>query len=855
MSLDNVSNPQGPEHLNPPSSSTEGRQAGPPESTPPAGGQAEQPPDDAALPPRAWLARNGIYLLLFAALLVLLYRNFELMGMLYILMAALGLGLVIFIHELGHFAVAKWCDVYVETFSIGFGPALPGCRWKRGETVYLIALFPLGGYVKMLGEGETGEGEEEEEKNPRSYKNKSVGQRMMIISAGVIMNVILAIICFIAVYSHGLKREVAVVGNAMPGGPAWQAAVPASVELLQVGERKATDNRPLYFRDLQQTVAFSGKGQKLQLVYRYKPLGDPKAEPVVIKTEVEPREDDQSPMGMMIGLSAAPGLTLPDAPAGREQPVQLNSPAAAAREPFPWHAGDVVVEATDPDNPDQLKPLPEAKAGDKESEQRHQFALSERWLKLAGRDLTLHIRRAGGKVEEVVVKQAAFHSGDTVIGCTDPAHPDQVTELPLDWRQPESGKRDFFELYRRQVLLAGQFMTVRVQRGHETADLVLPPAYHYTLGVRMRMGAVTAIRDRSPGQAAGVKPGDVLKEVVLKAGSGQRRFVLSQENGQAPAADEELVDPMRLPVALRQWALSHPETKVRFIVTRDEQRRDVKELPEVGWDYDERWRFDRQRPLGKRSPLPLPELGVAYAVQTSIESVAPARDGSPQQLQENDVIKQVRSKQPGKTPGETKDGPWESLAPDQWADVFANLDRLEVPEVTLKIERGHAETDVTVVLQRDPTWPIAERGLEFLTDTRLQVAANLGDAVVMGLQDTWSTILEVYQSLRKLVTRPNPNSVGGPLTIGVVAYQFAKKGIWDLLFFIGLISVNLAVINFLPIPFLDGGHMMFLLYEAVRGRPAPESVQNAANLGGVLLLLALMVLVIGWDVARLFFGV
>ena len=67
---------------------------------------------------------------------------------------AIGLGLVIFIHELGHFVAANLSDVHVETFSIGFGPPILGlCRFKRGETYYKIAWFPLGGYVKMLGEG------------------------------------------------------------------------------------------------------------------------------------------------------------------------------------------------------------------------------------------------------------------------------------------------------------------------------------------------------------------------------------------------------------------------------------------------------------------------------------------------------------------------------------------------------------------------------------------------------------------------------------------------------------------------------------------------------------------------------
>src|SRR5205807_4025337 len=105
----------------------------------------------------------------------------------------LGLGFVIFVHELGHFLLAKWCDVHVETFSIGFGPALPGGSFRRGETTYMIALFPLGGYVKMVGEGPD---TDDNEDDPRSFKNKPVWQRMAIISAGVTMNLLLGCACF-----------------------------------------------------------------------------------------------------------------------------------------------------------------------------------------------------------------------------------------------------------------------------------------------------------------------------------------------------------------------------------------------------------------------------------------------------------------------------------------------------------------------------------------------------------------------------------------------------------------------------------------------------------------------------------
>ena len=92
-----------------------------------------------------------------------------------ILYVAAGIGLVIFFHELGHFAVAKWCNVCVERFSIGFGPVL--WRTKRGETEYALSLVPFGGYVKMLGQDDIDPSQlsrDEIAQDPRSYSAKSV---------------------------------------------------------------------------------------------------------------------------------------------------------------------------------------------------------------------------------------------------------------------------------------------------------------------------------------------------------------------------------------------------------------------------------------------------------------------------------------------------------------------------------------------------------------------------------------------------------------------------------------------------------------------------------------------------------
>lgn len=132
------------------------------------------------------------------------------------------LGLVIFVHELGHFLVARWAGVRVDRFAIGFGPALFSIR--HGETEYALCLIPLGGYVRMLGQTDTPEVEEQTD-DERSYQNKSVGARMAIISAGVVMNILFGFACFAVAYQIGVDYQPAVIGTTIPALPAWKAGI------------------------------------------------------------------------------------------------------------------------------------------------------------------------------------------------------------------------------------------------------------------------------------------------------------------------------------------------------------------------------------------------------------------------------------------------------------------------------------------------------------------------------------------------------------------------------------------------------------------------------------------------------
>ncbi len=139
-----------------------------------------------------------------------------------------GIGLIIFVHELGHYIAARMCGVRVETFSLGFGPRLFG--WKRGETMYQIAAVPLGGYCRMAGEEFRESGREPA---PDELPAKPVGQRFFIYSGGVLMNVVFALVMFPIIFWIGVPFTRPTI-RVIEGGPAWKANVPSQAEVLAI---------------------------------------------------------------------------------------------------------------------------------------------------------------------------------------------------------------------------------------------------------------------------------------------------------------------------------------------------------------------------------------------------------------------------------------------------------------------------------------------------------------------------------------------------------------------------------------------------------------------------------------------
>jgi len=165
-----------------------------------------------------------------------------------VLWAALGIGLLIFIHELGHFLAARLAGVRVEVFSLGFGPRLGGVVWKG--TDFRLSLVPFGGFVMVAGQDPT-----DRRYPPREcLYAKSIGQRVLFWSGGVLMNALFALVVFPLVFFAGVPFIAPSVGGVAVGSAAWEAQLQRDDRIL------AVQGRPVYaFENLSTEIALYGQ--------------------------------------------------------------------------------------------------------------------------------------------------------------------------------------------------------------------------------------------------------------------------------------------------------------------------------------------------------------------------------------------------------------------------------------------------------------------------------------------------------------------------------------------------------------------------------------------------------------------
>ncbi|HHO48614.1 MAG TPA: RIP metalloprotease RseP [Desulfobacteraceae bacterium] len=214
------------------------------------------------------------------------------------------LGVLVFVHELGHFLFAKLFGVRVLKFSLGFGNKIVGRKW--GETEYLISAFPLGGYVKMFGEHPGEEIEQAEQR--RSFSHKAVWQRFGIVAGGPVFNLFFAVVLFFGMFAiAGLPEPVDTtrIGQVSPDSAAEAAGIKPGDTVLSIDGREIAS-----WTDISETIRDSG-GREIEL------LIDREGEQMVIRA-VPVMEKTRNIFGeevgerYMLGITRSEGIVFQD---------------------------------------------------------------------------------------------------------------------------------------------------------------------------------------------------------------------------------------------------------------------------------------------------------------------------------------------------------------------------------------------------------------------------------------------------------------------------------------------------------------------------------------------------------------
>ncbi|QEF99530.1 Putative zinc metalloprotease [Stieleria maiorica] len=678
---------------------------------------------------------------------------------------ALGIGLVIFVHELGHFVAAKTFGVKCEKFYVGFDPPLkigpiklPSTlgKFTYGETEYGIGIIPLGGYVKMLGQdddprkmkdeaararqlSEDADSEDEEDQidgeaakasadelaelDPRSLPAKPVWQRMIIMSAGVFMNVVTGAMFAAVAFLYGVPYTPAVIGGVTPGGPAWQAGIDPGGQVVSVD---GMDDAQMHFREMRSAILHAG----LETPDRPIPLTvafDSRNVQYELVTQPHPLQK----RFRMIGITSPTSTTLSE------------SENAAPRS----IAASVLTEAD----------------------------LGATIISFDGTEIN----------EKAMVPGTPFFDYLNT-------HPDKTITIGL--RRADGS----------------------------THEVELPPQPSKWVGIRTAVGPVSALVTNGPAEQAGLQVGDVIEAV-----------------GELKSPDaEELV----LALARRQ--------PIALTVRRGEETLDIEITPD-----------DSPQTLaptyGTGDKASVNAYGFAFDMPAVVAAFSKDQLVKGDPLQPTDELKSITLLQSNEYPDDFTSGPLADLVTELskgWkfdevqtaAGFFESIQSLpEGTEFKILAERAQSGVIVESVVKLSADQRVRfERGLGLVASEEIQTAGSIKEASVLGIRECRRRLGEVFRFLNMLVHGSvSKDQVGGPIRIFQVAGSEAERGVSAQLLFLTMLSMNLAVLNFLPIPVLDGGHMVFLICEAIMGRRVNEELEMRLTLVGGLMLLALMVFV------------
>ena len=676
-----------------------------------------------------------------------------------IALVAVGFGGVVMIHELGHFLVAKLGGIKVEAFSIGFPPVFLGIRkLKKGfrvrllprpgqeqvleegdsATEYQVGLVPLGGFVKMLGQSDSGA--VEQTNDPNSFLNRPLWIRIAVVAAGVTFNAIAAIILFMGLFLHGIDLKPAVVGDVVANSPAYDAGMRPGDEIIDVDGERFVDYEALLL-----APALSAKGEPSSFVVR---RTDGTEETIRVAAE---RSAGDTTGLRSIGIVEAHKLTIEPKIAQEQELVEtifketglrpgdeikaINGQTVTA----PWELKQKITEAI----------APEAV-----------LTVSRSWP--AGSPRTLEKITFPMQLNPTVGNfRQEFDLADIygMVPCLKVA---AVMERP------------------QMMGLLQRLKSIFKSGSEKGGDKSTPPLLAGDILIRVDKTPYPNFKELRDITAT-FKDKELAVTVLRADAAGQRRPV------------ELTVHPYEIPGSQR--------VTIGFAADLAMEQAIVAQMIEKGPS-------DVVRP--------------AFPAGAKIVAV----DGAPVETF-YDVVRLLRA------------NPGQRVSLDYIdADGQAGGTGLTVPE------RGgiHAQSSLAKGI------PYEELRVTYKAESPIQ-------AMSMGIKKARQFVVRTLITLYRLIRQEVPSSsLMGPVGIIKVSYAVADASIIHYLYFLGLISSCLAVMNLLPLPVLDGGVIVMLIIEKIKGSPLSEKVQAVITYAGLSLLLGLMLWVTYNDIIRILFG-
>ncbi len=686
-----------------------------------------------------------------------------------ILLVVLGFGAVVVVHEFGHFIVAKLSGIKVEAFSIGFPPTLAAFTRKEDgfrlevlprlfesnsavkpevadaalegklsssmspssrawDTEYRIGLIPFGGFVKMLGQEDTGAAQSTAD--PRSFANKPIWIRIAVVAAGVVFNAISAFIIFMIVFLMGIQLPPAVVGGVTPDSPAHRQGIQAGDEIVEVNGDPFVD-----FTSVVMAPALSRKGEQIHFKVK---RPDGRIEPISVIAE-------QAVMAEMpirsLGIEQARSLTIE-------------------------------------------RKIPPAEAG----------ILNEMKGLMPGDRITAVDGKSVQNIWDMEDMIAGTYNPQTILTVergTDAMEKTDVV-LPLQWTATIANFSSEFDLSHVGSL---------VPRLKITSVLTQPTARG---GIARMLGKKTPV---VPDTNEQLRDGDI----IVKAGEIEN-----------PTYEE-----------LRKVTTDHKNREMPMAVLRrdaagKESRVEVKVTP-------------REIPNSDRVTI-----GIAVALDAE-HPVLASTVGSDQptlDIPRGATITAVDGVDVGSffeiariINSDTNAG--------QRISIEYRLDEQNAGSVGLDIPLEGAVHLRPIFAAVVP--------LEMLKVT--YKAPSAVAAVRWGFKKTWQFIAQSVITLKRLISQDvSPRNLMGPVGIVSASYSIASRSLIDYVFFFGLISSCIAVMNLLPLPIVDGGVILLLLIEKLRGKPLSDRLQEIISYAGIAFLLAVFLWLTYNDFMRILFG-